>query len=396
MQRAGATFAQTSRRCRPAKARRPTLKSHRIMRIEPPATELPSTATDRSARSIGGELEIDDALLEPGPDHRGPHFASGRGALHAILGEIRASREGDGVLLPDYLCESVVTTVLRAGFSYDFYAVSADLTPDVDSLVAAYREGPGPCAVLLIDYFGITDLTSTIATLRTSCPSAAIIIDGVQAPLHSDVLRSADYAFTSLRKALPVPDGALALSQAGPLTPRGSTEAAFVAGKLSGLLLKAHAAQDGIPDATFLRFLETAERQLDEVGYYDSPMSNTARRIAGHIDFGEIAAIRRTNAIHLRERLTEFGVSPLTDITSDGVPLFLPISIPRRDLVRAALADSRIYCPVHWPVPVLDGGESRFAGQALYSTELSLVIDQRYGAREMDRLADTLRQAMGR
>jgi magnesium-protoporphyrin IX monomethyl ester (oxidative) cyclase len=353
---------------------------------------------DPLQRRIGGEFEIDDALLTPetAPHRLGPHFASGRGALRAVLDDLRSKRDIATILLPDYLCESIITTVSRAGFAYDFYSVTENLTPDAASLAAALSAASEPTAVLLVDYFGIVDLSASIAWLRAHDASIPIMLDAVQAPLRDDAMRGADYAFTSLRKALPVPDGALALSRAGALVPAGATEAAFVAGKLSGLLLKTHASREGLPDATFLQLLEIAEHQLDEVGYYDSPMSDISRRILGHLATREIAASRRANFERLRDRLAGFDISPLADLGPDSVPLFLPIAIEDRDRVRSELARQRIYCPVHWPVPETDDREPLDERQPLYATELSLVIDQRYGSAEMDRIAEALREAMGR
>ena len=66
-------------------------------------------------------------------------------------------------------------------------------------------------------------------------------------------------------------------------------------------------------------------------------------------------------------------------------PLFVPIVVSKnRNKVRQKLIEHKIYCPVHWPHPNV-ACESN-----LYDLELSLVCDQRYTERDMERIIAVL------
>ena len=66
-----------------------------------------------------------------------------------------------------------------------------------------------------------------------------------------------------------------------------------------------------------------------------------------------------------------------------------PIRIRNRDKLRKYLMYHRIYCAVHWP---FDGCqmESRLMAKRNAEELLSLPIDQRYGAKEIDYLCEVL------
>ena len=55
------------------------------------------------------------------------------------------------------------------------------------------------------------------------------------------------------------------------------------------------------------------------------------------------------------------------------------------------LIDNAIYCPIHWPKSEFHRGISQRA-EMLYSQELSLVCDQRYGSDDMNRIVECIRK----
>ena len=59
--------------------------------------------------------------------------------------------------------------------------------------------------------------------------------------------------------------------------------------------------------------------------------------------------------------------------------------------LRKYLIDNAIYCPIHWPKSKFHNGINQRA-EMLYSQELSLVCDQRYGSEDMNRIVECIRK----
>ena len=96
---------------------------------------------------------------------------------------------------------------------------------------------------------------------------------------------------------------------------------------------------------------------------------------------------RLNNAHYLLEELKKIGVNPILPLNEGYVPLFIPITLEKRDVVRKAMFQKEIFCPVHWP---LEGFELQ-RGRIMAEKELSLIIDQRYGRKEMAEIIAVLK-----
>ena len=81
-------------------------------------------------------------------------------------------------------------------------------------------------------------------------------------------------------------------------------------------------------------------------------------------------------------------VNPMLTLKEDYVPIFIPIVLKNSYLVRKAMFQQEIFCPVHWP---LEGMTVR-RGELMSQTELSLIIDQRYGRNDMDIIIAVLKE----
>lgn len=348
-------------------------------------------------RVVGGEFEITPDLLVPNPREatilRG--FASGRAALHAIVADAVKSRAVTHVLLPDYLCGTMISAVDHARCAYSYYPLGLDLRPDMVRLSEVVAAIEGVCAVVLVDYFGLVDLSREIAALSHATQPPVVVLDQAQSFFAFGNNASADYAFTSLRKTLPTPDGAPVLSRYGALLPPTDAEAPFVAEKLIGNLVKAFPGVDRLMDSVYLQYTAAGERLLDSNGWYNCAMSRVSRRILANTDLERTAVARRSNFDYLTARLSSFGVSPLVPRPIDATPLFLPVLLEDRNRVRAALAEERIFCPAHWPWPERVAVDLKPAQPELWNHALSLVIDQRYGEHDMDRIAEIVGRIHG-
>ena len=343
-------------------------------------------------RELGGLFEIDPAALAgPESDTLPPIvFATGRGALHAIVCRIASERPGLRVFLPDYVCGSVVRAVDDAGAARSFYRVKRDFRPDLDRL-AEMLAGGEPTLVMLVDYFGLSGAAEDVERVRSISADAIVVLDLVQAPWELDKPQQADFAFASWRKAFAVPDGAPVLCGTGPAleSPAGEHPGAGYA-TVAGLA-KAVAPALDLPVDAYVRFHELAEREFDERPAYGAAASALMRVLYSSLDLKAAAEARLRNFRVLEGLLGTLSLRPALPLAPGRVPLFLPVRVQRRDAVRATLRDRDVICPVHWPA-VPGAPEATHGASGFAETGLSLVIDQRYSEDDMERLAHAVRE----
>lgn len=331
-------------------------------------------------RVVGGEFELDPNMMKA--VHRLSHFegfvqfSTGRGALYGILRNIEINFPSiDCILLPDYLCDTIVRIVEQAGFRVAFYHITDFLVPD-ESLEMYLSN---KVAVLLINYFGIVNTESIVVNIKNSFPDIPVVLDQVQ-DLDGFLNRNsdADYCFTSLRKWLGVPDGAFVKTKF--LFKNDLLENKFAQLKFVGQILKNYRDLSCITDDTYLRLFEESEDILKNNFY--SKISEFTSMIVKNIDFDKMFEDRKKNGTYLRNRICNVLDVQECDVRGQ---MFIPIFVKDNKILRNFLFSKNIFCPIHWI-------NSLGLRQKLYDKELSLIIDQRYSENEMDRLADCIEE----
>jgi len=132
-------------------------------------------------------------------------LASGRGAILRAL----ALAEFDGLLwLPEYFCPAI-KKLLAANFHIAYYHdLPSENSPRFDTL----KPNRGD-AVLAVNFFGLRNRDDW-QKWRQANPFVVFIEDHSHAPFSDWAMSSnADFAFASLRKYLPLPDGAYLMSK---------------------------------------------------------------------------------------------------------------------------------------------------------------------------------------
>ena len=323
---------------------------------------------------IGGEFEIDLSLQRdfiPQPDVY--YYASGRTALYQILCSL--SDQHRKLWLPDWLCHTMVDAVEKAGFEYCFYVLDADFKASIEALdKSGFKDGG---AVLMINYFGLQNLTGISKSIKDAYPNAVVIEDDVQAywAFAEKENPYADYRFTSLRKALPVPDGGLVKTK-HPM-PKAVGDNTFAPLKIKAGTMKFHRGERGINDDDYLKLFKEGDKLIPE--NYESVMSPDSQRLFAGTNLEMAKQQRQANAAQMVKGLDEIGIKPMIPVSPDSVPLFVPIYLENRDDVRRRMFQHEVFCPVHWS---LDGMPVK-RGADMLEHELSLIVDQRYNEDKM-------------
>lgn len=305
--------------------------------------------------------------------------ASGRGALRALVEHGGWPR----VWLPSYLCSELVAAV---GERVRFYADDpgqAEGSAPADAV-------PGD-AVVRINYFGLRRPHSA-ADLRAR--GLCVIDDHTHDPCGPWARDSdADYCLASLRKSLPLPDGALSWSPIGHPLPAAPVPNDAAAAKLPAMLLKALYLQGHpISKPRFRALAIAGEGRLAELA--DVGMSTVSTELLRCLPISRLRARRRENFRAFAERLDTRDVELLRPADPSLAPFACVLRFANtdaRERARASLIDARIYPAVLWPLDELPDHAARFPdASALAERLLALHCDARYSAEDMRRVAAAL------
>jgi hypothetical protein len=213
-------------------------------------------------------------------------------------------------------------------------------------------------------------------------------------PVCGWALRSkADYAFASLRKTLPVPDGAILWSPRSlPLPASGSSQSSASALKLGAMIWKREYLKGG--STLDAKSIYRAWQQEGETDFDKCKLSFATALSQQYVSCGVPVEWRRRRAANARRLLSKLQdhteCHPVfSDWPQEAAPLgtvFEFESQARRDATRHKLQQHGVYCPIHWP----GAAGCDPAAQDLAGRLLTIPSDQRYGSRHMDKIASLL------
>lgn len=333
---------------------------------------------------IGGEFPIAVTdLLKADVKHSKESnvytYSSGRAALYQILKYLQKKKNIKCILLPDYLCGSVLVPVKALELEYVFYPINESLELIEQALVPLYKAG---IAVLVINYYGLKDLTKQVSFIRNIDKDAIIIEDDVQAYYEfKKPLGNVDFKFTSFRKTFAVPDGGLV--KTNHLLPKAGVPNTFGQYKAAAGLLKSMR-EGNFSDNIYLEIFDKGEDLIDSE--LECGMSRIAEKLCNYIDEERVKMRRLNNARYLIDELGKKGIRPILPLVEDHVPLFIPIYLENRDEIRRNMFQHEVFCPVHWPLE----GMPISRGADMADHELSLIVDQRYSVRDMNEIISLL------
>lgn len=340
---------------------------------------------------IGGEYIIDrdiDAKIENG---RSMLFANGRSALRGIIEHSVPEKQG-GVLIPDYICESIPETIKSLGLKCVFYHINEDFLPLTTSI---YEKIDCVQAIILVNYFGMISsetINNIISEIKKHRNNIVTIVDDVQNYYGLESENTCDYAFTSYRKWFPVPDGADVIMNNGYsrqiLYPssRYAVPNQFAKYKFAGNILKNY--RDVVGDDICLELIERGERLISENELeIASPWTSG---LMENININQIKIQRQKNAQFLHKGLVDMQIPHL--FLENASPLFVPILLRgNRDRIRRAFFKNNVYCPIHWKDDWKDDYDS-VERNPLSDWELSLICDQRYDENAMQLQLEILKR----
>lgn len=333
---------------------------------------------------VGGEFHW--MGLPPPPFIPWPKTASwyllGRHALVALLQSLRKS--SGRLWVPSYFCFDVADYWRTFIEVHTYRDDPRRAEPDWSTLQPKAED-----IVIAVNYFGVRN--GEIWRGWREQNSCVLVEDHSHDPVSGWALASsADYVFASLRKTLPVPDGAILWSPRGlPLPANGTGESSASSLKLAAMLWKREYLLGSSPlDA---KSTYRAWQQAGEHAFDTSAISFATGLSQKYLSFGVPVKWhegRVTNAKWLLAKLQGYrNFRPIfLGWPEQSAPLGAVVefdSPAQRDATRQGLQEHGIYCPVHWPATEACDPAARDLADRL----LTLPTDQRYETRDMEKLA---------
>ena len=327
-------------------------------------------------------------------------YSNGRSAYYAILRHIVAEAgDSSRVLLPSYLCHTMLEPVRAAGLEAEFYRVQEDLSIDTDDLGRLVRTGPS--VIVICDYFGFHGSRRVLDDPDLPVTDDHFVLyDATHSALDPQpwktAFRKPDVCVMSLRKMLPLVDGAFAiwLSPRSVSAPESATSLSESASLRSqAMLFKASYLLHGQGDKNvYLSMYRRSESLIGEEYQQTRGMSVLSGSMFKHVDFIKARTRRRENYLRLLEALGNVeGVRPLFPVLPDDVyPLGFPVVADCRDELRTYLAQNSIYCPVHWVLPDDIPADEFPESHGLSQRILTIPCDQRYAASDMTAVGEAV------
>lgn len=294
-------------------------------------------------------------------------FGTGRQALRSLVQEQGWSR----VWLPTYYCHDV-TDALRAVCDVELY----EAAPFDDEVVLTIADDE---AALAVEYFGLRS--------GVTVHGGQWVLDVTHDPTADYCYgRSAEFMLASLRKTLPIPDGAAVWSR-GNLPCLSEPEVApeharAVLDLLTGMSMKgAYLAGSEVSKPSFRALLERGEERL-AVSLH-SGISDWSRTVVRHADLDAVVGPRREN---IRAFFEAWPEPPGVELVGNaGYIVLLAKSLEQRDRIRGSLIAKSVYPAVLWPLPE-DGMPARHLD---FSRRMLMIhADFRYDGADMRRVAE--------
>ena len=343
---------------------------------------------------VGGEFYYDKRWQaeRPTDPSNGALFLNGGKACLMLICAYLRDRGIQRVLLPSYLCPTIVDTLEARGMNCDYYAVGADFSIDTQDLEQHLAENQ---AVYFINYFGFSPNPVILAYLESLRQRQIFLIeDNAQAGFAPRT--SGDFVFNSLRKLCPYDGGYLKttydlLPYLGAYQGRLNRRLPLIRqyrGQLRDYLFN----DRGDPDA-----LENLYAQA-EAYYISEPVvlgDEGERQQIERLDWPAIKYARRQNYKRLSQLIAgNRAITPIfPELQADNLPLGLPVYVQAglRDELNEYLGEHGIGLTIHWEDLATDQRLQRHPlAVAMAKRILTLTIDQYTNEDQLQYLARKL------
>lgn len=273
---------------------------------------------------IGGELALQDELNYLFTD-------SGRSSLRLFCKNF----PGKKVLIPDFICDVIISILEQENMFYDFYHINDDLTIDPSVVEAGFD------VFYVINYFGKK------LDIPFDLHDKFVIEDNVFfMNFYNDHNYKNWFAFNSYRKLTEIADGSMIKTNLLLQDYRENDISSFSTIKYLAKEIKYNFLKNNEhSERAYLSLFKEAESILDAQNKIfhisDKSLGNLIKWMAMYSSQKEL---RKKNYNFLIQNLGDLSVKFKSEFYS-----YLVILINDRDLLREFLFSKKVFLPIHWP-----------------------------------------------
>lgn len=284
------------------------------------------------------------------------HFC--RDGKTALLNGLRSGHinTGDVILLPAYICESVVIFFEDAGFVVRFFDITLDMQPNFEDLEIKSNNAK---ALIIVHYYGFPQVIEKVVDF---CRSRNLfLIEDCSHALYSryngKLLGTfGDVGIYSLKKTLAVPNGGILISKKL-FSNFSETDKSFPL--ISFLILIEKWLEfkfSWSPRIPLLQNEKIRRKIINKNNQVKMPgnilISEYSLNIFSNTDSNDIINKRRENYMHYLRKIKENkNIKIIFPYLEDGVcPLGFPILISNRDQIRKSLLKKKINLRTLWDI----------------------------------------------
>lgn len=330
--------------------------------------------------------------------NRKKYLNTGRTATIYLFEHCGDFKENDVVLLPDYLCLSILVTFDAPKLKYRFYRIDRELNMDMDDIKKQIDDDVK--AIYITHYFGFPQKKEIVDELKKIRKEKNIaLIEDITQALYckdKDCMGFGDYIICSTRKWMPMTDGGLLAIRDGIKCEdiklqNGYNEAAYKQLLIS--LMRNYYFEHPKKDKTF--YLEL-EKEANKDRYADltlREMTPISKKIMLACNTEELIKKRRENYTYLYHNLKDHKkvtvLGKELDDNGDYVPFGFLVLVENRDAFYHYLVEHNIIGEIQWILPFdhyLPGEDATY----LSNHNLMIHCDQRYNVEDMKYIVDTI------
>ena len=349
---------------------------------------------------VGGEFYEDHRWVSDTPVNvpDNQYFLNGGRACLRVICNYLTTNHQERVLLPSYLCPSIMDIFGKFGLQFHFYNVNKDLSLDLQDIEEKSRSVD---AIYFINYFGFQHKTVTIEFLKDLQFTGKILIED---NAHGGFLhpKIGDLSFCSMRKLCAYDGGYLAtrkINLAPLLSPNTPTNLRLPIIREYRRRLRRYLLLGLGKRADLEKLFYQAENyyEMDQVMAGDPLEKHSIESL----DWQAIKLVRRANYAYLLERIAT--IPQLEPIFPTLSPQIMPIGLPvyirgvSRHALLANLADASISLTVHWEELATDPRVKHLPSiKEMADSMVTLPIDQYTNEQQLDYLVTKLKVQIAR
>lgn len=340
---------------------------------------------------VGGEFFDDPQWLTEKPSllTGQARFLNGGRASLTVIADYLLDHGIRNILLPSYLCPSILDIFQRCGIGWGFYHINKDLSIDLADLGLQAEKFH---AAYFINYFGFPHAAQTITALRALKASGMLLVED-NAQSGFPVNLTGDFAFNSLRKLVPF-DGSYLFTDRD-IDPYIMRYAHLANRRLACIRSYRRELREYLlkGKGSFRRLVSLYTR-AEKFYTEDNAVigDKQEREMIERQDWTGMCKARRANYACLLKRIASIPeLTPIFPILPDDVsPLGMPVyvSVVQRDALDDYLGKNGIGLFIHWKEICQDLRLSAYPEASAMAVQiLTLTCDQRTSRKQLDYLS---------